>query len=153
MDKSQLLLCGFLPKSMRIPYDDVKILITLVGLNRTIPSEIMYLFEENQYSSFSSQRGKSKHSNVDVVDVWMLEFHLHFCRWNRTVFFLPRWCDSIQTQFKWETFAQFWARILSKSDLNWTIFSELQWLHFFWKSYKKRIESVSSMNNYEWLRL
>ena len=51
---------------MRISYDDVKILITLVGLNRTIPSEIVNLFEKFLHSFFSFQRGK-KHLYFDGV--------------------------------------------------------------------------------------
>ena len=54
---------------MRIPYDDVKILITLVGLNRTIPSEIVNLLEKFLHSFFSFQRGKNKHLYFDGVHV------------------------------------------------------------------------------------
>ena len=53
---------------MRISYDDVKILITLVGRNRTIPSEIVNLFEKFLHSFFSFQRGK-KHLYFDGVHV------------------------------------------------------------------------------------
>ena len=76
---------------MRIPYDNIKILITFVGLYRTIPSKIMNFFEKFQHSMFSFQRGKNKHLYFEEVNILKFTFfsgeivRSSFCRDDATL--------------------------------------------------------------------
>ena len=139
---------------MRIPYNDVKILITLVGLNRTIPSEIMNLFEKIQHSIFSFQRGKNKHLYFDGVHLKVnveVSFTFFQVKSYGVLFaeMMRLYPDSIQVR----NFCTILSLKLKHVWFELNHFSQLKWLHYFLKVLQKKLKAShqwTTMNEWDY---